>query len=134
MKDVKNFDFKSAFHIGWSWLDYINLDCTQALESKNLGLSIGLYSTEQLVRFLAFGGYACTMARERAVRTVLMHRIEVGDSILAVPFDLVAMHGDLGGALPAWRTVDKRNARQIRLGTAGWYSKNNICWKEMFNL
>lgn len=31
-----------------------------------------------------------------------------------------------------WREVTARNERMVRLDQGGWYSKNNICWAEMF--
>ena len=133
MKDVEHCNInkmKDSFHKDWGLYDFIKSDALLAMEKKKYD-QLAKYSNLQLSRFLAYGGYSCTQAAESAVRTVLFSRIEVGDSVIALPFDLIHNYMEITDDMLVWRTVDKRNARQIRLENAGWFSKNNICWTEM---
>ena len=134
MKDVEHCNInkmKDSFHKNWGLYEFINSDGLQAAENKRYD-QLAKYSNLQLSRFLAYGGYSCTQAIESAVRTVLFGRIEVGDRVIALPFDLIRDYREITDDMLQWRTVDKRNARQIRLDNGGWYSKNNIFWKGMY--
>lgn len=134
MKDVEPNNInrrKDSFRENWNLYDFIKNDAMYAAKYRMYDKWLGCYSNLQLSRFLAYGGYSCTQAIESAVRTVLFGRIEVGDRVIALPFDLIRDYREITDDMLQWRTVDKRNARQIRLDNGAWYSKNNIFWKGM---
>ena len=133
MIDHKPFDIEKEKCYGrehWDLDVFIRDAAERAIEGgKDIGEYLGCFSTKQLA-FYCRQGYQKTQKTEKKVREELMRRIEIGDKILAVPFDVVTSHME-PDTPPVWRTVDARNERMIRLKDGGWYSKNNICWAEM---
>ena len=134
MKDHKPFDIKKEKCYGrehWDLDTFIRDAAERAIEGgKDIGEYLGCFSTKQLAMYCRCG-YQKTQKTEKKVREELMRRIEVDDRILAVPFDMVTANRT-PDAPPVWREVTARNERMIRLDQGGWYSKNNICWAEMF--
>lgn len=134
MKDHKEFDINKERTICRTNFDldtFIRDAAERAIEAKaDVGEYLGCFSTKQLA-FYCRQGYQKTQKTEKKVREELMRRIEVGDKILAVPFDMVTANRTPDAPL-VWREVTARNERMIRLDQGGWYSKNNICWAEMF--
>lgn len=134
MKDHKAFNVEENQTIcreKWNLDDFIKNAAETAIEGRtDVSEQLGCFSTKQLALFCRCG-YQKTQKTEQKVREELMRRIEIGDKILAVPFDVVTSHME-PDTPPVWRTVDARNERMVRLEGGGWYSKNNICWMEMF--
>ena len=133
MKDCKEFDIEKKRTFGrenWDLDVFIRDAAERAIESKaDVSNYLGCFSSKQLARYCR-QGYQKTQKTEKKVREELMRRIEVGDKILAVSWDMVTNYQNV----PAleWREVTARNERMVRLDQGGWYSKNNICWAEMF--
>lgn len=134
MKFCKEFDISTEQTFGrenWDLDTFIRDAAERAIESgRKVGEYLGCFSTQQLAMYCRCG-YQKTQKTEKKVREELMRRIDVGDRILAVPFDMVTANRT-PDASPVWREVTARNERMIRLDQVGWYSKNNICWAEMF--
>ena len=134
MKFCKEFDISTEQTFGrenWDLDTFIRDAAERAIESgRKVGEYLGCFSTKQLARYCRCG-YQKTQKTEKKVREELMRRIDVGDRILAVPWDMVTANRT-PDAPPVWREVTARNERMIRLDQGGWYSKNNICWAEMF--
>ena len=134
MKDHKEFDInkeRTICRTNWDLDIFIRDAAERAIEAKaDVGEYLGCFSTKQLA-FYCRQGYQKTQKTEKKVREELMRRIEVGDKILAVPFDMVTANRT-PDAPPVWHEVTARNERMIRLDQGGWYSKNNICWAKMF--
>lgn len=133
MKDHKEFDInkeRTICRTNWDLDTFIRDAAERAIEAKaDVGEYLGCFSTKQLA-FYCRQGYHKTQKTEKKVREELMRRIEVGDKILALPFDMVTANRT-PDAPSVWREVTARNERMIRLDQGGWYSKNNICWAEM---
>ena len=138
MKDTAPFDVKEArkdeFHKKWDVNLFIKNAAERSREDRENPVSVylGCFSTKQLADFCR-EGYQKTQATELKVREELMNRIEVGDNIIAVSFDVVKYHETITPQMLQWHTVTARNPRQIRLDFGGWFSKNNILWVQMFN-
>ena len=138
MKDTTPFDVaeakKDEFHKKWDINLFIKNAAERSREDKDNPVSVylGCFSTKQLADFCR-EGYQKTKATEQKVREELMNRIEVGDYVIAVPFDVVKSYNPITPQMLQWHNVTARNARQIRLDLGGWYSKNNILWFQMFN-
>ena len=134
MKDHKEFDVnkeRTLCREHWDLDTFIRDAAEQAIETKAEAESyLAIFSTKQLAMYCR-QGYQKTQKTEKKVREELMRRIDVGDKILAVSFDVVTSHMEPDAFL-VWRVVDAKNKRMVRLEGGGWYSKNNICWPEMF--
>lgn len=134
MKDHKEFDInkeRTICRTNWDLDTFIRDAAERAIEAKaDVGKYLGCFSTKQLARYCRCG-YQKTQKTEKKVREELMRRIDVGDRILAVSWDMVTQYQDVPKDL-VWREVTARNERMVRLDQGGWYSKNNICWAEMF--
>ena len=134
MKDHEAFNVKENQTIcrqNWNLDDFIKNAAETVIEGKtDVSEQLGFVSTKQLALFCRCG-YQKTQKTEQKVREELMRRIEVGDRILAVTWDMVKSYQNMPEDL-ARREVTARNERMVRLDQGGWYSKNNICWTEMF--
>ena len=134
MKDHEAFNVKENQTIcrqNWNLDDFIKNAAEMVIEGKtDVSEHLGCFSTKQLAMFCRCG-YQKTQKTEQKVREELMRRIEVGDKILAVAWDMVKSYQNMPEDL-ARREVTARNERMVRLDQGGWYSKNNICWTEMF--
>lgn len=134
MKDYKAFNVEENQTIcreKWNLDDFIKNAAETAIEGRtDVSEQLGCFSTKQLALFCRCG-YQKTQKTEQKVREELMRRIEVGDRILAVAWDMVKSYQNMPEDL-ARREVTARNERMVRLDQGGWYSKNNICWTEMF--
>ena len=134
MKDHKEFDIGTEQTFGrenWDLDTFIRDATERAIEGgRKVGEYLGCFSTKQLARYCRCG-YQKTQKTEKKVREELMRRIDVGDRILAVSWDMVTQYQNVPEHL-VWREVTARNERMVRLDQGGWYSKNNICWAEMF--
>lgn len=133
MKDHKEFDVnkeRTLCRENWDLDTFIRDAAEQAIETKAEAENyLAIFSTKQLAMYCR-QGYQKTQKTEKKVREELMRRIDVGDKILAVPWDMVTINQNVPNL--AWREVTARNERMVRLDQGGWYSKNNICWAEMF--
>lgn len=134
MKDHKAFNVEENQTIcreKWNLDDFIKNAAETAIEGRtDVSEQLGCFSTKQLAMFCRCG-YQKTQKTEQKVREELMRRIEVGDRILAVTWDMVKSYQNMPEDL-ARREVTARNERMVRLDQGGWYSKNNICWMEMY--
>ena len=134
MKDHEAFNVKENQTIcrkNWNLDDFIKNAAEMVIEGKtDVSEHLGCFSTKQLAMFCRCG-YQKTQKTEQKVREELMRRIEVGDRILAVSWDMVKSYQNIPEDL-ARREVTARNERMVRLDQGGWYSKNNICWTKMY--
>ena len=136
MKDHEDFDVRKAkmdgFYEKYGIDDFIKQAATFAIENRSRPVSdyLGCFSNRQLVNYLRCG-YQKTQATENKVRQELLDRIEIGDSVIALPFDLPKHYEEIRNDMIHWYKVTALRERQIRLEQGGWYNKNNICWTEM---